>query len=97
MQHIETGVIFDMSAKVDNTLFDPESILAPVTSGHGDEIDRVKAAEQLLHEAEEATASEHRMGLWQGLKTYPKASAWSIAISFAVVMEGESELCGDIC
>ncbi|ORY20425.1 putative general alpha-glucoside permease [Naematelia encephala] len=42
----------------------------------------------MILEAEAGTEAEHKMGLWKGLKTYPKASAWSIMISFAVVMEG---------
>ena len=44
---------------------------------------------ELLDQARRATESEHKMTVWQAVKRYPKASAWSIAISFGVVMEGE--------
>lgn len=45
--------------------------------------------EQLLQDAEAATAMEHRMGLFEALRTYPKAAAWSMALSVAVIMEGK--------
>jgi hypothetical protein len=45
---------------------------------------------ELLEQARRATESEHKMTVWQAVKRYPKASAWSIAISFGVVMEGKS-------
>jgi SP family general alpha glucoside:H+ symporter-like MFS transporter len=35
-----------------------------------------------------ATAREHRMGFWQGIRLYPKAIGWSMLISTVVVMEG---------
>ena len=73
------------------TLSDPEDILTEPHLGEAD-FENVKKAEVLLSEAEAATEQEHRMGLIQALRTYPKASAWSIAISFAVVMEGLFEL-----
>ncbi len=66
---------------------DPEDILKHSHGGEADVTD-VKQAEALLLEAEAATEQEHQMGIWQALKTYPHASAWSIFISFAVVMEG---------
>jgi MFS transporter, SP family, general alpha glucoside:H+ symporter len=39
-------------------------------------------------EARQATATEHELTLWQGLKTYKKAAFWSILISMTVIMEG---------
>ena len=51
--------------------------------------DEVQRLAELLDQARKATESEHRMTVWQAVKRYPKASAWSIAISFGVVMEGE--------
>lgn len=53
------------------------------------DIDKIKALETLILEAEAGTNAEHSMTLWQGLRTYPKASAWSMLISVAVIMEGE--------
>jgi SP family general alpha glucoside:H+ symporter-like MFS transporter len=41
-----------------------------------------------LNDAQAATAKEHSMSLWQGVKLYPKAIAWSILLSTAIVMEG---------
>jgi SP family general alpha glucoside:H+ symporter-like MFS transporter len=38
--------------------------------------------------AKAATAKEHTMTLMQGIKTYPKAIAWSIIISTCIAMEG---------
>ena len=42
----------------------------------------------LLSDAEEATRKEHELGLWSGIKLYPKAIAWSMIMSTALVMDG---------
>ncbi|KAI1313349.1 putative MFS alpha-glucoside transporter [Xylaria venustula] len=42
----------------------------------------------ITSEARIATAKEHQMNIWQGIKLYPKAIFWSMMISMAVVMEG---------
>ena len=39
-------------------------------------------------EAKDATIKEHSMGFLQAIKLYPKAVAWSILLSTAIVMEG---------
>lgn len=39
-------------------------------------------------EAAKATSQEQSMTLMQGLRTYPKAVAWSVVISTAIVIEG---------
>src|SRR5689334_90480 len=41
-----------------------------------------------INDAQTATAKEHSMSLWQGLKLYPKAIGWSILLSTAIIMEG---------
>jgi hypothetical protein len=41
-----------------------------------------------INNAQTATAKEHSMSLWQGLKLYPKAIGWSILLPTAIVMEG---------
>ncbi|PNY29695.1 General alpha-glucoside permease [Tolypocladium capitatum] len=41
-----------------------------------------------IHDAQLATAKEHSMSLWQGLKLYPRAIGWSVLFSTAIVMEG---------
>lgn len=42
----------------------------------------------ILNEAQEATEHEHRMGIWEAVRTYPKAVGWSVLASTALVMEG---------
>lgn len=51
-------------------------------------VDDTNKLAELLQQAKNAQASEHKMTTWQAIKRYPKASAWSIAISFGVIMEG---------
>lgn len=41
-----------------------------------------------LADAKKATQAEQRMTLKEGLKMYPKAIAWSLMLSFTLVMEG---------
>lgn len=43
---------------------------------------------QLEHDAHRAVEAEHKMSLWQSLKTYPHAAGWSILLSTAIIMEG---------
>jgi hypothetical protein len=42
----------------------------------------------LVTEANQANEAEHGMGLLQAFKTYPKAMAWSVVLSSALIMEG---------
>ncbi|KAI1389307.1 putative MFS alpha-glucoside transporter [Hypoxylon trugodes] len=42
----------------------------------------------VIRNAKLATEKEHSMTLWQGLKLYPKAIAWSVLISTCIAMEG---------
>ncbi|KAI2602529.1 sugar transporter [Hypoxylon sp. NC1633] len=42
----------------------------------------------VIRNAKLATEKEHRMTLWQGLRLYPKAIAWSVLISTCIAMEG---------
>lgn len=46
----------------------------------------------IFNNARSATEKEHKMTLWQGIKLYPKAVAWSVLISTCICMEGY-----DIC
>jgi MFS transporter, SP family, general alpha glucoside:H+ symporter len=41
-----------------------------------------------INSARNATEKEHKMTLLEGIKTYPKAIAWSMLISTCIVMEG---------
>lgn len=47
----------------------------------------------LVDDAKAATAKEHSMSLWTGIKTYPKAIGWSILFSSAIIMEGTYPVC----
>jgi SP family general alpha glucoside:H+ symporter-like MFS transporter len=42
----------------------------------------------VIHDAKKASDSEHNMSLWQGIRLYPKAVAWSMLISTCICMEG---------
>lgn len=44
--------------------------------------------DKIVAYAKSAATKEHNMTLMQGLKTYPKAVAWSVLISTCIVMEG---------
>ncbi|RAL11584.1 putative MFS alpha-glucoside transporter [Aspergillus homomorphus CBS 101889] len=46
------------------------------------------SAARIVHNAKAATDKERKMTLWQGIKLYPKAVAWSVLISTCIVMEG---------
>ncbi|KAJ7673787.1 MFS transporter [Mycena polygramma] len=46
------------------------------------------AAKEMTRSAKAATDKEHQMSLWQGLRLYPKAIAWSVLISTCICMEG---------
>lgn len=52
------------------------------------EKERIHKLEAMLEGAKRATEKEHEMGLLEALRMYPKASAWRILISVAVIMEG---------
>lgn len=43
---------------------------------------------QTTADANKATAAEQNMTLMQGLRLYPKAVAWSVLLSAAIIMEG---------
>lgn len=43
---------------------------------------------QLSHDATRATKAEQRMTLADGIRLYPKAIAWSVLLSGAIIMEG---------
>ncbi|KAH6913080.1 maltose permease MAL61 [Coprinopsis sp. MPI-PUGE-AT-0042] len=46
------------------------------------------SALDFINSARNATEKEHNMTLLEGIKTYPKAIAWSMLISTCIVMEG---------
>ena len=62
--------------------------LAPVEKGFDAHHDENLNVEVLASEAKLAADSEHRMSLWQAVKTYPKAIGWSCLLSSTLIMEG---------
>lgn len=54
--------------------------------------DTLKSRVDIVENARAATEKEHNMTLWQGIKLYPTAIAFSVIISTCIVMEGY-----DIC
>ncbi|KAH8880856.1 putative MFS maltose permease [Thozetella sp. PMI_491] len=48
----------------------------------------IKKEPEYLSFVQDATKSEHQMSLVQALKLYPKAAAWSVALSSCLIMEG---------
>lgn len=57
-------------------------------TGSDTDSDPSKTHANTLNHARAATKKEQDMTLWQGIKLYPKAIAWSILISTCIVMEG---------
>ena len=57
------------------------------TSEHNEPL----TADVLAVEASQAAAAEHRMSLWQAIKTYPKAIGWSVLLSSTLIMGKRSE------
>ncbi|KAG9230496.1 sugar porter family MFS transporter [Amylocarpus encephaloides] len=53
-----------------------------------DNLEHTKSMNQVIRNAKNASDSEHNMSLWQGIKLYPKAVAWSVLISTCIAMEG---------
>ena len=47
-----------------------------------------QAMNAVTNNARIATQKEHQMSLWQGIRLYPKAVAWSMLISTCICMEG---------
>ena len=43
---------------------------------------------ELISDAEEATNKDHDMTILQAIKVYPKAVAWSVVLSAALIMDG---------
>lgn len=63
------------------------------TSETGDVV-KSEAMQSLYANAKTATDKEHNMTVWEAVRLYPKAIAWSMLISTCIVMEGESCLSG---
>jgi SP family general alpha glucoside:H+ symporter-like MFS transporter len=53
----------------------------------GERIESENVHKTTIHRAKAATEKEHRMTLWTGIRTYPKAIGWSMLISLCIAME----------
>lgn len=53
-----------------------------------DEFTASMPGKMLDEDSKLATAAEHSLTLWQGVKTYRKAVFWSIIVSSSIIMEG---------
>lgn len=60
----------------------------PLHFPHKDYLEQTKSTDDVILNAQRATEKEHKMTLWQGIKLYPKAVAWSMLISTCICMEG---------
>lgn len=69
----------DAIAPADDTLGQYPSNDGPVSDN---------SMEKIIQKARAATEKERQMGMWKGIKIYPKAVAWSILISTCIAMEG---------
>lgn len=67
---------------------DIEKTQEPLHFPEKDHLDPDPIKSNVIHDAKKASDSEHRMSLWQGIRLYPKAVAWSILISTCICMEG---------
>jgi hypothetical protein len=59
-----------------------------VAASNEDHNDQKRTNSIVIRDAKAATVKEQNMTLLQGIKTYPKAIAWSMLISMCIVMEG---------
>lgn len=66
----------------------PTSTVMPQDMKDQKAIAAQRARDQFISDARNATEKEHNMSLWQGIKLYPKAIAWSVLISTCIAMEG---------
>lgn len=50
--------------------------------------DARRPSHAIITNAANATETEQKMTVWQGIRTYPKAIGWSVVFSSAIIMEG---------
>ena len=52
---------------------------------------------EMSSEAQDHVDHQNKMPLWQGLKTYPQAAAWSVLLASTIIMEGyDTSLIGSL-
>lgn len=74
------------------TSFSPHVPAARRMVSKGDDVATVSDVSvehtERLPDAAEANSQEHELTFWQGMKLYPKAVFWSLAMSTVIIMEG---------
>lgn len=75
VEHVEQRVPQD-TARLDDKVF---AKMAETVENFG----------SLTQDAQQGTEYERKMTLWQAIRMYPKAAAFSMIISLSLVMEGE--------
>ena len=60
----------------------------PISSSSPDRPNSTSSMSKMVEDAKAATDKEQNMTLLQGIRTYPKAVAWSVLISTCIAMEG---------
>lgn len=60
----------------------------PISSPSPDRPNSTSSMSKMVEDAKAATDKEQSMTLLQGIRTYPKAVAWSVLISTCIAMEG---------
>src|SRR5699024_4265765 len=60
----------------------------PISSPSPDRPNSTSSMRKMVEDAKAATDKEQSMTLLQGIRTYPKAVAWSVLISTCIAMEG---------
>lgn len=73
-------------SKAHDAIAPADDHLGRYPSTDGPESDNAMA--KIIQKARAATEKERKMGMWKGMKIYPKAVAWSILISTCIAMEG---------
>lgn len=63
-----------------------------VAAEHMHEVNDRADMQDIIAEARAAANEEKAMTLLEGLRTYPKAMGWSIALSTCIIMEGYDTL-----
>lgn len=59
-----------------------------IQATHDDPVADEKTHHTAIRQAQAATDKEHKMTLMEGIRTYPKAIAWSMTIGLCIAMEG---------
>jgi hypothetical protein len=76
----------NMDSSVNNYNNENASPIIHFEAGH--DLQNTQTTLELKRDAKAATEKEQRMTMMEGIRLYPKACAWSMALSLLIVMEG---------